>query len=387
MMLATVADVTFTEARDRPARVAPTEGPAPLRWDFAGPAQDASAPESPWRGAPFLLSEPVAFACELVVADAAGTRLRSLRVVFTQRVVAANSFHLVGSDASGFLAVRLALHEDLSSVQLGLRPDPSGKVTPADLLPPIRFIEALEPSRQIGLWLPRPQRWGTPPVLIGQEVPELPDEYADVVRALAHLQDVTGVRFPMPTVINSIEANTLDRVLRLLEGETLKGTWTRASVTLGAEQCEALQSASGPHGFLFEFTSAYEIELSGNSIHVGTARHRFRQATIVGQQRARNSEGLITVMLAPGEDHSYEIELLSTAGDDSDDNAAVTQLPMATLERYAGRWIAQQGTEVLFDDETPEKVIRALRSSGQTATIWRVPATKLEAESTPGVGT
>lgn len=52
------------------------------------------------------------------------------------------------------------------------------------------------------------------------------------------------------------------------------------------------------------------------------------------------------------------------------------------LEPYAGRWVAQDGAEILFDSDSPQVVLRWLRSHGLQARVWRVPATPAEAGST-----
>ncbi|MGH9187631.1 MAG: hypothetical protein ACRD0U_17750 [Acidimicrobiales bacterium] len=51
------------------------------------------------------------------------------------------------------------------------------------------------------------------------------------------------------------------------------------------------------------------------------------------------------------------------------------------LRPFIGRWIAQDGLDVLFDADSPEAVLRWLRRHGRKATVWRVPASGLEAGS------
>jgi len=53
----------------------------------------------------------------------------------------------------------------------------------------------------------------------------------------------------------------------------------------------------------------------------------------------------------------------------------------AALEPYIGRWIAQDGLEVLYDADSPYEVVRWLRTNGLRATVWKVPATPEEAGS------
>jgi hypothetical protein len=53
----------------------------------------------------------------------------------------------------------------------------------------------------------------------------------------------------------------------------------------------------------------------------------------------------------------------------------------AALEPYIGRWIAQDGLEVLYDADSPYDVGRWLRTNGLRATVWKVPTTPEEAGS------
>lgn len=53
----------------------------------------------------------------------------------------------------------------------------------------------------------------------------------------------------------------------------------------------------------------------------------------------------------------------------------------AALRPYAGRWVAQDGLEVLFDADSPEAVMRWLRRHGLRARVWRVPGAPTEAGS------
>lgn len=53
----------------------------------------------------------------------------------------------------------------------------------------------------------------------------------------------------------------------------------------------------------------------------------------------------------------------------------------ALLAAFRGRWVAQDGLEVLFDADEPESVLRWLRRHGRTARVWRIPSTSLDAGS------
>lgn len=50
----------------------------------------------------------------------------------------------------------------------------------------------------------------------------------------------------------------------------------------------------------------------------------------------------------------------------------------ALLAPYRGRWVAQDGLEVLFDADGPEIVLCWLRRHGLTARVWMVPSSLLD---------
>lgn len=51
------------------------------------------------------------------------------------------------------------------------------------------------------------------------------------------------------------------------------------------------------------------------------------------------------------------------------------------LEPYRGRWVAQEGIEVLFDADSPEEVVRWLRRHRRTARVRRIPASAVDTGS------
>jgi hypothetical protein len=52
------------------------------------------------------------------------------------------------------------------------------------------------------------------------------------------------------------------------------------------------------------------------------------------------------------------------------------------LAPYVGRWIAQDGLEILYDAESPEAVASWLQRHGLRARVWRVPGSPAEVGST-----
>lgn len=57
----------------------------------------------------------------------------------------------------------------------------------------------------------------------------------------------------------------------------------------------------------------------------------------------------------------------------------------SALRPFSGRWIAQDGLDVLFDADSPELVVKWLRRHGRKARVWRVPACAVEAGSSLSV--
>jgi hypothetical protein len=55
------------------------------------------------------------------------------------------------------------------------------------------------------------------------------------------------------------------------------------------------------------------------------------------------------------------------------------------LAAYVGRWVAQDGLEILYDADSPDEVARWLRRHGRRARVWRVPGTAAEVGSTSSV--
>lgn len=385
MTVTTAAEVRFEEGPRAHKASGRIGTPAAFHWESEPSTVDEWSLEEQSAAVRQFRSEPIAFHCDLLVVDAEGASFASLPIRFTERIATADAFQVVGADESGFLRLRLALPKDAVGVRLSLTTAPPMDFTPDQLVPSVALLEALEPNRLLGLWLPHGDKWGTEPVRIGDRAPQLPTGYADAVRSLARLQRLTGTEFTMPAEITTDEANTVDMALRLLAGETVKGKWTTASMTMDTRGFETMTSAAGEHGCLLEFTSPYDIELWGHEIRVGLARHRLAQALVASEATPEpDNENTVTVTLTSGENDSYEIEMLPATDDRGGD--AVFELPSHLLEQYRGRWIAQRGHEVLFDGESPRQIVAQLREMDVKATVWRVPEDKTEAEVAPGVG-
>lgn len=57
------------------------------------------------------------------------------------------------------------------------------------------------------------------------------------------------------------------------------------------------------------------------------------------------------------------------------------------LEGYVGRWVAQDGLEILFDAGSPQEVAGWLHRHGRRARVWRVPGEPRDVGSTASAAT
>jgi hypothetical protein len=57
------------------------------------------------------------------------------------------------------------------------------------------------------------------------------------------------------------------------------------------------------------------------------------------------------------------------------------QPPVEELAVYAGQWIATEGDEIVTFGDSPHAVSMNLKALGRRGAIWRVPASKAEAEA------
>lgn len=278
-----------------------------LDWTAQGEAQPAEA-----GGSDAVIRDRIAYPCALVIVDN-GAPMVKLEVSFTERVRSERRSFLVGSDASGSFSVRL--EGDLSEAVFRLRfsYQPAPAATPEELLPPIEFLEAVAPSRELGLWSLRSGTWAVDPIPIPTDHPRLPGGYASTVSALARIQRVTGHSFAMPDVITEDDAASIGRADRLLSGSVVTGRWTHARHVLDPEGLLLIRSATEEHGALFELTSEFAVTIAGESVPLGLAEHRLLQVMLAGEEPATDGGGRMTIDLVPGPNDRFELRLVGEA--------------------------------------------------------------------------
>jgi hypothetical protein len=105
---------------------------------------------------------------------------------------------------------------------------------------------------------------------------------------------------------------------------------------------------------------------------------------VTGLDRAdfnsHQARGVLAKLGFPVERHRSVQASPSPAGPSGGAEAAV-------LEPHVGRWVAQDGLDILFHAASPHDVARWLHRHRRQARVWRVPGTPAEVGSSTSVGT
>lgn len=259
------------------------------------------------------IRDRIVYRCALVVVDG-DHRIRDLEVNFVERVMAAGRSLVMGSDRSGSFSVRLESDLPPTALRIRFTYQQSPRATPDELLPVIEFLEALHPSRALGLWSPSSERWAADPVPIPNDCPRLPEGYASTVTALARVQRLTHRSFPMPDPITDDDAASIRRADLLLAGSIVTGRWHHAGLVIDPEGLALVRSASQEHGALLEFTSDHAEKIGGHTVSLGPAEHRLFQVLVDHTEPAFQGSDETLVHLVPGDNDRFERRLIA-AGD------------------------------------------------------------------------
>jgi hypothetical protein len=106
--------------------------------------------------------------------------------------------------------------------------------------------------------------------------------------------------------------------IRLLDGETVGGTWEAADITVEAHSVSDL--AAGPLGQgegLLESFGSFAVSIAGNPIPVGTGKERLLSARVTNWDEAaelaeKSPDGQVTLHLVRGATNRFEWTLQST---------------------------------------------------------------------------
>lgn len=308
-MLVAVTQVRAFEHLDDVAEHEPAAsavGAVAIDWTVSGPVRV----RGPLAGDDFPLRHGIAYQCALVVVEA-GHRIQELDVLFTERVMTDGRTVVTGSDRSKSVLVRLEAELPPTSLRLSFTYHPTPTAAPEELLPAIALLEAIEASRELGLWSRNSRRWAAEPVVIGSDPPVLPEGYASTVAVLARVQRLTRHTFPMPQVISHEDAANISRANRLLAGSTITGRWQHASLVIDGAGLAVIRSASQEHGALLEFTSNYDETIADHIVPLGLAEHRFLQVLLADSEPSDGGEDEAVAHLVPGRNDHYELRLIT----------------------------------------------------------------------------
>lgn len=341
--------------------------PAAVDW----PEVSAVSTQSTLSEAPFLKAE-------LVVTDSRGRRQAAIAVDFDRRVQREGAVSLLGSGASGAFLVSLNADLPPTGVRMRFRFAPHPNSTPVELSQAIRWFEALRPGRKLGLWMRDRDRWGIGPDRIPEDHPRVPEDYGRAVHVLARIQQRSGVDFAMPEDIDDDVAQSIGVTDALMKGETVVGRWTDASIQEDPQLLRFLEDSE--YGVMLEFKATHHLQLGRQEIPIGEVEYRFLQV-----RHAEHDQDRHIIRLVPGTNDRFEVRLVGVAEVERTDGAT-NWVPTAMLEPYAGRWVAQSGTQVILSAESFGEAAERVRARGRLATIWRVPGSTEEAEAVSAVG-
>ncbi len=157
----------------------------------------------------------------------------------------------------------------------------------------------------------------------------------------------------------------------------MRGTWTKVRIALDQSSLATLQSETEPYGALFEFVATLPVQVGRHQIPIRPVQYRLMQMRLADVTQGEGGTDDVIVTLRPGENSRFELRLLERGGSIVTDAAAHVE---GNLDPYAGRWIAQAGAEVIVSGDSPAEVLAALKETGRRGAIWRVPASKDEAD-------
>ncbi len=298
----------------------------------------------------------------LAVADREHVRIGSLEVRFTHQAPTAETVRLYGADKSGSLQVRIAIDMSASRLDVALHFDPAPEVDASDLLRVVEWMQSIALGDRLELWSDSeltPLAAASTRALDGLSFPA---GYVETVKLLGRIQRQIGLAVPVPDSLRAREIQAAEGVLALLLGETVHAKWFGATVVVD-ETTRRFFETPGPGGFRFEVA---DDEASLDRIRSGyrfPVLRTFMQARVTSITTFSN---LWAVHLEPGAQHP---------------EAATRRLRLSDIDMCRGSWIADRDGLIVAMGDAPDDVVRRLRLTNESGAIWRVPATRQEAES------
>jgi hypothetical protein len=166
---------------------------------------------------------------DLRILDEQDRSIGQLPLKLRKRTAGTRGGQLTFVDITGSVTVTVRL--DVSTRRMNLNYSysrPSGAL-PGQLLPAVRFLSRMRPGHKLVVVIDGKE--AGPPMPVPPPGHEDAAGHASLLQALVHIQNATSVAFPLPEQISDEELQEIRETVRLLNGETLTGTWSELTLS------------------------------------------------------------------------------------------------------------------------------------------------------------
>ncbi len=204
-------------------------------------------------------------------------------------------------------AVTAEIKIDVSELTISLnwaysQPD---AYSPLDLLPAARFAAALEGGAQLAFDFNGETHGPCNTGPFPSDVPGEAARYADFLGHLANLQIKASMFFDVRHDFPSEEVTAIEQASRLLNGETLEGTWQKLSMIVKPEGRDTVEAALGDSPVVGNVQSGGDLAIvvQGHEIPVGRVVDKLDPATVLSWEELEDGDtpGTTKLTLVPAE--------------------------------------------------------------------------------------
>jgi hypothetical protein len=219
---------------------------------------------------------------------------------------------LVGRDAYRSIVITLS-GEIETGVLASLTWQIPGDVSAKDLSNAISVIRHLQSPNDIRLKSPGGSTVAILYSADGNYLDKVTETYLSLVETLGRIQEKTNTSFSAPKRFTQDEANVLTWADHLLNGETVMGTWEKASIILHATDSgrSVLENQARNSPAAYIFAQQQGIEIAGNVVPLGTVGTHFLTGEIGEINDANQSGDTVRLTLTPGETNEYETWIIT----------------------------------------------------------------------------
>jgi len=214
---------------------------------------------------------------------------------------------LIGQDASHSIFITLSGDIGVGALA-SLTWQIPGDVAAKDLSNVISVIRHLQSPNDMRLKGPDGSTIAILHSADGNNLDKITEIYLSLVEALGRVQEKTNTSFPAPKKFTQDEANVLAWADRLLQGETVMGTWQQASMILHTTDSgrSAIDDRATNSSAAYLFAQPQGIEITGHIVPLGTIGTHFLAGDISELNDVDQSNDAVRLTLIPGETNEYE---------------------------------------------------------------------------------